>query len=170
MNTRIKRGTIREDGKIFWCYHNKGKEYWVTPDVFENNQSRNGKWARENAVQNRKNAKKWNRANRKRYNSNKSRSAKNNPEATKNAQLRIKFNINLEQYNKIFYLQNHKCAICKDECLTGRQLAVDHDHKTGKVRGLLCMECNIGLGKFKDSTDRLMKAIKYIVKNSVDTI
>ena len=170
MTTRIKRGTVREDGKIFWCYHNKGKEYWVTPDVFENNQSRNGKWARENPVENRKNAKKWNRANRERYNSNKLRSAKNNPDSTKNAQLRIKFNITLEQYNHLFYLQNHRCAICKDECKTGRQLAVDHDHKTGKVRGLLCMECNIGLGKFKDSKDRLMKAIEYIIKNSVDAI
>ena len=37
---RVKRGTIREDGKIFWSYHNKGKEYWVTQDVFENNRHR----------------------------------------------------------------------------------------------------------------------------------
>jgi len=163
---RFKRGTIREDGKIFWSYHNKNKEYWVTPDVFENNQSKNGKWARENPSKNRDNAKKWNRENRERYNKNKSRSAKNNPQSTKNTQLKIKFNINIEQYNQLFYLQNHRCAICKDECPTGRQLAVDHDHKTGKIRGLLCMECNIGLGKFKDSVDLLSKAISYLNKNN----
>jgi len=168
MNARVKRGTIREDGKIFWSYHNKGKEYWVTPDVFENNQSKNGKWAKENAEIHRENNKRWNRANRKRFNENKARSAKNNPNSCRNIQLRNKFGITLDVYNKILEGQNGVCAICKDECLTGRQLAVDHDHKTGKVRGLLCMECNIGLGKFKDSSELLSKAISYLQK-TIDT-
>jgi len=163
----IKRGATREDGKIFWCY-NRGAEYWVTPEKFRFNQERNSKWAKENPEKNCVNAKKWNRANRERFNENKKRSSKNNPDSTKNAQLRIKFNITLEQYNQIFYLQNHKCAICNDECKTGRKLAVDHDHKTGKIRGLLCMNCNNALGKFKDSKAILMKAIEYLIKNSID--
>ena len=168
MKAQIKRGTVREDGKVFWSYHNKGKEYWVTPDIFEYNQARNGKWAKENTEKNRENAKKWNRANRKRYNENKNRSAKNNPSSTKDRQLRIKFNISIEKYNQILNLQNYKCAICQYKCPTGRQLAVDHNHKTGKVRGLLCMECNIGLGKFKDSDDLLLRAISYLDKKVVD--
>jgi len=159
----IKRGTIREDGKIFWCY-NRGAEYWVTPEKFKFNQERNGRWAKENPEIHRENNRRWNRNNRARFNENKRRSARNNPDSTKNAQLRIKFNITLEQYNQLFYLQNYKCAICNDECKTGRKLAVDHDHKTGKIRGLLCMNCNNGLGKFKDSCDLLSKAISYLVK------
>jgi len=167
MTAQIKRGTIREDGKIFWSY-NRGKEYWVTPDKFEYNQTRNGKWAKENPNQNRINARNWNRSNRQQYNANKNRSAKNNPLSTKGRQLRIKFNISIEEYNQLLDLQNYKCAICQDECPTGRQLAVDHNHRTGKVRGLLCMECNIGLGKFKDSDDLLIKAISYLEKKVVD--
>jgi hypothetical protein len=159
----IKRGTIREDGNIFWCY-NRGVEYWVTPEKFKSNQERNSKWAKENPEKNRANAKKWNRANREKFNKNKLRSAKNNPDSTKSSQLRIKFNITLEQYNELFYSQNRKCAICEDECKTGRKLAVDHDHKTGKIRGLLCMNCNNALGKFKDSTDLLTSAISYLLK------
>jgi hypothetical protein len=165
MKAQIKRGTVREDGKIFWSY-NRGNEYWVTPDKFEFNQTRNGKWAKENPNQNRINARNWNRANRQQYNANKNRSAKRNPLSTKGRQLRIKFNISIEEYNQLLDLQNNKCAICQDKCPTGRQLAVDHDHKTKKVRGLLCMECNIGLGKFKDSDQLLSKAISYLLKKS----
>ena len=166
MNTQIKRGTIREDGKLFWSYHNGGKEYWVTPEKFALNQERNGKWARENAEENRKNAKRWNRTNRERFNENKARSAKNNPEKTKNTQLKIKFAITIDLYNKILQQQNGKCAICFLSCKTGRDLAVDHCHKTKKVRGLLCSNCNTSLGGFKDSIDNLLSAIEYLKKYS----
>lgn len=51
------------------------------------------------------------------------------------------------------------CAICGN---TPKRLRIDHDHDTGKYRGLLCDNCNIGLGHFKDSPDRLRKAILYL--------
>ena len=44
------------------------------------------------------------------------------------------------------------------------QAVIDHDHKTGKLRGLLCHQCNVGIGNFKDSIDRLMNAILYLLK------
>lgn len=61
--------------------------------------------------------------------------------------------------------QDNLCAICrrKDE---GRVLCVDHDHKTGKVRGLLCTNCNIGLGNLKDDIQVLEAAIGYLKKYS----
>ena len=73
-----------------------------------------------------------------------------------------KFGITLEHFNLMLKNQNNKCAICKkEEC---RNLAVDHDHKTGKIRGLLCLNCNTGLGSFKDNLDLLLKAINYLKK------
>lgn len=79
--------------------------------------------------------------------------------------LQYNFNITLEDYNKMFQEQDGKCAICnKHQTEFDKSLAVDHCHETGKVRGLLCRECNTGLGKFKDSTNLLEKAKNYLIK------
>jgi hypothetical protein len=59
-----------------------------------------------------------------------------------------------------------KCEICDLPCSSGKALALDHDHATGKFRGWLCGSCNLGLGKFSDSIIMLQKAIDYIGKNS----
>lgn len=60
--------------------------------------------------------------------------------------------------------QNNQCAICEIDVLNteGRRFAVDHDHITGKVRGLLCSKCNMGLGKFNDSPELIDAAIEYL--------
>jgi len=59
--------------------------------------------------------------------------------------------------------QNYSCAICgiQEEELT-KKLAVDHNHETNIVRGLLCNGCNLGLGQFKDSVVLLSFAIEYL--------
>lgn len=67
--------------------------------------------------------------------------------------------------------QGHKCAICEQpetEMRNGivRHLSVDHDHKTGAIRALLCTACNTGLGKFKDDPEILAKAIAYLAKHA----
>lgn len=59
--------------------------------------------------------------------------------------------------------QGGVCAIC--ECPDKKRLSVDHDHQTGKIRGLLCANCNLALGNFKDDPDRLAKAIVYLKRN-----
>jgi Recombination endonuclease VII len=64
---------------------------------------------------------------------------------------------------ELFERQNGTCAICgREEWEKVKVLGVDHDHKTGRVRGLLCTDCNMGLGKFKDDPALLRKAIKYL--------
>lgn len=73
--------------------------------------------------------------------------------------LKRKYNITVEEYNSMMHLQENKCAICGD---MSEKLCVDHDHKTGKVRGLLCSNCNTSLGKFKDSIQILKNAISYL--------
>lgn len=75
-----------------------------------------------------------------------------------------RYNLTIDQYNLMLKNQEGVCAICKRECPSGKFLAVDHNHNTGKVRALLCMECNTGLGKFRDSQHLLMLAINYLSK------
>lgn len=75
--------------------------------------------------------------------------------------LKTRFGITVEQYETMFLNQNGRCAICGREPDLQR-LHVDHDHKTGRVRGLLCMTCNTALGKFSDDPELLRKAIEYL--------
>jgi len=80
-------------------------------------------------------------------------------------QLQYKFGVSLELYNKMMEEQGNSCKICKKGCVTGRKLAVDHDHKTGKVRGLLCSPCNRALGYVNDDLNILSEAITYLKNN-----
>lgn len=81
--------------------------------------------------------------------------------------LKLYFNLSVEDYESMYKAQNGVCAICSDICTSGRRLAVDHCHKTGVIRGLLCGRCNTGLGWFKDRKDLLEKAIEYLDKSKV---
>jgi hypothetical protein len=78
--------------------------------------------------------------------------------------LKRHYNLTPEQYEELLQSQNMVCAICHKTDTT--RLAVDHDHFTGHVRGLLCGICNRGLGNFKDDTELLQKAIQYLNKPS----
>ena len=83
--------------------------------------------------------------------------------------LKEKYGISLEEYDGLLYEQGGGCAICgredssrKDRVQTKFPLCVDHDHKTGIIRGLLCDECNRGLGAFKDNPELLTIAAHYL--------
>lgn len=80
--------------------------------------------------------------------------------------LKKTFGLTLEAYASILEAQHGVCAICSGpQSEEGRMLAVDHSHATGKIRGLLCGNCNRGLGMFKDQEDLLLRAVLYL-KNS----
>lgn len=78
--------------------------------------------------------------------------------------LKRNYGMTLNEYASMYSEQDGKCGICGDVKVDyGKDgLAVDHCHKNGHVRGLLCTHCNHGLGKFKDSIELLQKAIEYI--------
>lgn len=78
-------------------------------------------------------------------------------------QLRRKFGITVDQYDAIAESQDMLCAICRKVCVTDRKLAVDHCHETDDIRGLLCQNCNIGLGKFQDDPVLLQRAAEYVL-------
>ena len=78
--------------------------------------------------------------------------------------LKRKYGITIHQYYKLESEQNKSCKICNthlDE-LRINFLAVDHCHKTNEIRGLLCINCNRGLGFFRDDIDNFKQAIKYL--------
>lgn len=74
------------------------------------------------------------------------------------------YKLTLEKLHYIIRQQNHRCAICQIDLdsLPQKAIHIDHCHKSGKVRGVLCRYCNTGLGFFKDDITALAKAIEYL--------
>lgn len=96
---------------------------------------------------------------------------KENPEKLKQRTLKRYYGIDLSDYNLLLKKQNDCCAICKvhkDELKL--PLCVDHCHKTGKVRGLLCKSCNSGIGFLKDSYSLCRSAASYLKDTDPDEI
>lgn len=78
--------------------------------------------------------------------------------------IKRKFGLTPDEYNAMLSSQGGKCALCgrADE---ERRMAVDHDHETGTIRGLLCKWCNRGIGLLQDDPDLLRQAAEYIERN-----
>ena len=88
----------------------------------------------------------------------------------KNFKLKKMYGITLDQYNELLSKQGGKCMICQSDNngyyrKKPRAFAVDHCHTTSKIRGLLCSDCNTGIGLLKDNIDLLNNAIKYLNKS-----
>lgn len=86
--------------------------------------------------------------------------------------LRRNYGITREQYNWMLEVQGGVCAICRQPETTSnparhtvKRLAVDHDHRTGQIRGLLCSNCNRGIGHFHHDPSRLRDAIAYLTRS-----
>jgi len=95
----------------------------------------------------------------------------NNPERARNihrnSTLKKKYGIDLEQFTELLEKQDYKCAICNQRIIGngGRKdnlACVDHCHKTGLIRGILCKPCNFTLGNAKDSPHILRRAAEYL--------
>lgn len=89
----------------------------------------------------------------------------------KNFKLKKAYGITLKDYNELLTKQNGKCSICGVDNngyyrKKPRAFAVDHCHTTKKIRGLLCSDCNTGIGLLKDNIDLLNNAIKYLNKSN----
>ena len=89
------------------------------------------------------------------------------PEARKKAvrtnYLKRLYGITPQQYEEMLEDQDFECLICHvDIDDYPKEFAIDHDHATGKIRGLLCLECNLILGNAKDNIETLLSAIKYL--------
>jgi Recombination endonuclease VII len=87
--------------------------------------------------------------------------AKQTPDSKKRALLKSKYGITLEQFNQMLLDQGGVCALCNQAPASGKCLHVDHCHQTGRVRGLLCHQCNWYLGKVDADPTLLARLQKY---------
>ena len=96
------------------------------------------------------------------------------PDFRRESILRDKYGITLAHYDEMLERQENTCAICgltPEE--NGKRLCVDHNHETGEVRGLLCDDCNRGIGTFRDNPVSLARAAEYLLgvkKNHESTL
>lgn len=82
--------------------------------------------------------------------------------------IRRRFGITDAEYRRLLDFQGGRCAICKSPSAKyTTRFHIDHDHTTGRMRGLLCSDCNTGIGLFQDSTTLLSSAIAYLSKQEV---
>ena len=102
-----------------------------------------------------KRARKWRSENRERANA-----------IARAGRIKSVFGITWDDYAAMLSAQGGVCAICKNPCKSGRRLAIDHDHSTGKVRALLCGGCNTGLGGFRENPASLVAAAEYVWKHT----
>lgn len=77
------------------------------------------------------------------------------------SRIKYRYGISFEEFESLKLKQRNKCAICKKKEYE-KELNIDHDHQTGKVRGLLCTKCNTGLGLLCDNPTIIMEALKYL--------
>lgn len=93
--------------------------------------------------------------------------ANENKEKIKDSKLKRLYGLSVKSYKLLLLRQSKRCAICNrhENFVYRGKLDIDHCHKTGKVRGLLCSSCNNILGRCKDSIHVLKMAIKYLNKN-----
>lgn len=120
-------------------------------------------WYSKNKKKVRKNNKKWLDNNPNFMTSYTKQWLKNNPDKVKknkrNQTLR-KYNLTEEEFSKKVIEQNNRCSICNSSFSTTPH--IDHDHATGKVRGLLCKNCNLTLGFVNDNVQILSNMIEYL--------
>lgn len=96
------------------------------------------------------------------------------PDFHKHWSLKKQYGISIHEYREMLGKQGNVCAICKQEEKSvaptsgkRRRLFVDHCHKTGKIRGILCSNCNAGIGYLKDNPEYLRSAIEYLGGNLI---
>lgn len=119
-------------------------------------------------IQKRINFKNWDAKNRDRRKEWRAKWKEENPEKLKaharKHQLKMKYGITPEKYNELLLIQNGHCVFCDRTPEQERYgvLTIDHDHKTGKIRGLLCITHNRSLGVFGDNEEGLLKVLAYV--------
>ena len=104
----------------------------------------------------------WRQANRERIRADGARWRRANTEKLRALRRKRKYGLTMDGMAALLEAQNGRCALCSALLNGDSRTHVDHDHETGRVRGLLCNVCNSGLGSFADSPERLRYAAAYL--------
>ena len=176
MTERIKHGTVCENTQnVFWAYGYGGKEKWYSPEKFvemkskANENQRKNYW--KNIEANRQRMRDWHHANKDKKKTNFKNWIDKIRGKVRGTRLLRNYGLTNDDYIFMFESQIGLCAICNEpqQGITKdgetKFLCVDHCHSTGKVRELLCVKCNAGLGQFRDNPDLLTKASNYLIKH-----
>jgi hypothetical protein len=111
--------------------------------------------------------KRWHSQNKEYANAYRRRWAAENPEKAEAQRQRKRlrrYGLTIEQYDDIVCRQNNRCGVCRCSLaeIESKRIHIDHCHVTGRVRGVLCEQCNLGIGKFKENAEALARAAEYL--------
>jgi len=92
---------------------------------------------------------------------------KTHPKECKESKLKSKYGLSLSEFDNLLLAQNNRCAICNQplDLQNPNNVHIDHSHLTRIVRGILCRNCNLGIGFFRDNPEYLRNAIKYLERD-----
>jgi hypothetical protein len=147
-------------------YPNPGGKDGRRPECKACNSAQRKLWYKANRDREIERVRAWQQANREHYLRKQAeyRSATNRDH--RSGHLKRKFGLTLDEYEQLLRSQGGRCAVCGAK--PGRaSLHVDHDHGTGKIRGLLCFRCNGGLGQFQEKPARLVRAADYLTGDAI---
>jgi hypothetical protein len=152
-----------EESKCEKCRRRAAREKWAAANPEKNRKSKRD-WSKRNAAAVVKMKEAWRKANKDRWNTTGKAWKKAHPQAMRIYQLR-KYGLTPESFQSLLDSQGGRCAICgtKEFGGPGKRPHVDHDHETNKLRGLLCVKCNAGIGQFQESTKFLLLAVDYLI-------
>jgi len=132
------------------CFAQRAKDWYAKPGNKEKAVTRVKKWQEENPERYQQQQAEWRDSGRK-------------AQSDRKSHLKNTFGLTQEEYEAKLRWQRGVCLICQQPPAEGQMLDVDHDHETGRVRGLLCRNCNHGLGKFYENPFLLAAAAGYLI-------
>jgi len=144
----------------------RGRKDGLAPLCKDCNNERKRKWRKDNPQKVKEQDRRGRIAHPERKKEYQSRWCKNNSEKMYALQLKWKYDLTIENYNRMFEEQNGVCAICGETERVHTKLSVDHDHVTGKVRELVCSRCNSAMGFLDDNSVKALKLANYLKKYS----
>jgi hypothetical protein len=153
-NPEKVRALIREKNRRYRVAHPKPDRRVVSQEYYRKNKAHCGAKMRRNYQQNKERYIRQSTAWRKAH-------PMDFAASSRKCKLQRKYGLTVADYEALLVAQSGRCAICRKKPEKVR-LAVDHDHVTGKVRGLLCTCCNTALGKFNDDVNLFQTAIDYL--------
>lgn len=157
-----KNSEKRREQKRQYYLNNLEKAYDYAKQYRDKNRERLREKARLYEISHREQKSEYQRNNRERINLRNRQRYQANPQTHRKHTLKYKYGLTQKEYNSLLTEQKGVCAICRKPPAKGKHLHVDHDHIDGKVRGLLCNECNTGIGFLKDSPTIIEAALKYV--------
>jgi hypothetical protein len=126
------------------------------------------RWYEKNKTLSNARSKRWREANREKEKERQAQRRKDKPSEGRNRYLRWAYGMTLEEYDDAVAVRAGKCDACSR--VAEPKLYVDHDHRTGQVRGFLCHQCNAALGLLDEDPSRMEALIKYMTTNGLGNL